>query len=69
MVMAFGSFYASFVRAHKSLRSYANPAYFLVSSIKFIGGKKQPAGMPKWPSLPLTRTSPKATGTGNWSSS
>ncbi|MCZ7654858.1 MAG: DUF1705 domain-containing protein [Rhodocyclaceae bacterium] len=44
MVMAFGSFYASFVRAHKSLRTYANPAYFLVSSIKFIGGKKQPDG-------------------------
>ncbi|MBK6629600.1 MAG: phosphoethanolamine--lipid A transferase [Betaproteobacteria bacterium] len=44
MVMAFGSFYASFIRAHKSLRSYANPAYFLVSSIKFIGGGKQPAG-------------------------
>jgi len=44
MVMAFGSFYASFARAHKSLRSYANPAYFLVSSIKFLGGGKQPAG-------------------------
>jgi len=44
MVLAFGSFYASFLRAHKSLRSYANPAYFLVSSIKFIGGGKQPAG-------------------------
>lgn len=42
MVMAFGSFYASFVRAHKSLRNYANPTYFLVSSIKFIGGKNQP---------------------------
>ncbi|MDP1588056.1 MAG: DUF1705 domain-containing protein, partial [Prosthecobacter sp.] len=44
MVMSFGSFYASFVRAHKSLRTYANPTYFLVSSIKFISGKKQPAG-------------------------
>jgi len=44
MVMAFGSFYASFLRAHKSLRSYANPAYFLVSSIKLIRGGKQPAG-------------------------
>ena len=44
MVMSFGSFYASFARTHKGLRTYANPAYFLVSSIKFIGGKKQPAG-------------------------
>lgn len=44
MVFAFGSFYASFVRAHKPLRTYANPAYFLVSSIKFLGGGKHPAG-------------------------
>ena len=44
MVMAFGSFYASFIRAHKSLRSYANPAYSLVSSIKFLRGGKQTAG-------------------------
>ncbi len=44
MVMAFGSFYASFIRAHKSLRSYANPAYSLVSSIKFLRGGKRAAG-------------------------
>lgn len=44
MVIAFGSFYASFVRAHKSLRTYANPAYSLLSSIKYIGGGKQPTG-------------------------
>lgn len=35
MVMAFGAFYASFLRAHKSLRSYANPAYPLLAALKF----------------------------------
>ncbi|CAG0971772.1 lipid A ethanolaminephosphotransferase [Rhodocyclaceae bacterium] len=44
MAVVFGSFYASFVRGHKSLRTYANPAYFLLSTVKFIGGGKQPAG-------------------------
>jgi lipid A ethanolaminephosphotransferase len=41
MVMAFGGFYASFIRAHKSLRSYANPAYPLLASLKFVGKANQ----------------------------
>lgn len=46
MVMAFGGFYASFIRAHKPLRSYANPAYPLLASLKFAGKANQAvAGM------------------------
>ena len=37
-VLAFGGFYASFLREHKSLRSYANPGYFIYSAIKFSTG-------------------------------
>ena len=37
MVMAFGGFYASFIRTYKPLRSYANPAYPLLASLKFAG--------------------------------
>ncbi|MBM3391273.1 MAG: phosphoethanolamine--lipid A transferase [Betaproteobacteria bacterium] len=45
LVVAFGSFYASFVRVHKPLRSYANPAYFLLSAVKFLGsGRHDPDG-------------------------
>ena len=36
LAIAFGGFYASFVRAHKSLRAYANPAYFLIASLKLV---------------------------------
>lgn len=36
--LAFGGFYASFLREHKSLRSYANPAYFIYSAVKFSTG-------------------------------
>lgn len=35
LVLAFGGFYASFVREHKVLRSYANPSYPVYSAIKF----------------------------------
>jgi len=37
-VLAFGGFYASFLREHKSLRSYANPGYFIYSAIKYSTG-------------------------------
>ncbi|EKE17151.1 MAG: hypothetical protein ACD_10C00601G0001, partial [uncultured bacterium] len=33
--MSFSGFYASFLRQHKSLRGYANPAYFIYSAIKY----------------------------------
>ena len=33
--LAFGGFYASFLREHKSLRSFANPAYFIYSAVKY----------------------------------
>jgi lipid A ethanolaminephosphotransferase len=33
--LAFGGFYASFVREHKSLRSFANPAYLIYSAVKY----------------------------------
>ena len=35
LVMTFSSFYASFLREHKSLRSYANPSYFIYSAVKY----------------------------------
>ena len=35
LAVSFGGFYASFLRAHKSLRSHANPAYLLASAAKF----------------------------------
>ena len=34
-VLAFGGFYASFLREHKSLRSFANPAYYIYSAVKY----------------------------------
>lgn len=36
IVLAFGSFYASFVREHKPLRTYANPTYYLYSVVKYV---------------------------------
>ncbi|MBT9462349.1 MAG: phosphoethanolamine--lipid A transferase [Rugosibacter sp.] len=36
LVMLFGSFYASFFREHKNLRTYANPSYYVYSAIKFV---------------------------------
>lgn len=36
LVLLFGSFYASFAREHKALRSYANPTYPIYSAIKFV---------------------------------
>ena len=36
-VPAFGGFYASFVREHKSLRSYINPLYFLSAAARLAG--------------------------------
>jgi lipid A ethanolaminephosphotransferase len=38
MVLAFGSFYASFLREHKMLRAYANPTYYVYSAIKYANG-------------------------------
>lgn len=35
LVLLFGSFYASFAREHKPLRSFANPAYPLYSVVKY----------------------------------
>ncbi len=37
-VLLFGSFYASFFRQHKELRQYANPTYYIYSTIKFATG-------------------------------
>jgi lipid A ethanolaminephosphotransferase len=36
--LAFGGFYASFLRQHKSLRSFANPGYFIYSAVKYSTG-------------------------------
>ncbi|MEW5782161.1 MAG: phosphoethanolamine--lipid A transferase [Pseudomonadota bacterium] len=38
-VLLFGGFYASFVREHKPLRSYANPAFPLYSVVKYARGR------------------------------
>lgn len=35
LVLAFGSFYASFFREHKALRAFANPTYYLYSATKY----------------------------------
>lgn len=42
LVLVFGSFYASFVREHKALRTYANPAYYIYSAIRYLGGSLSP---------------------------
>lgn len=39
LVLLFGSFYASFAREHKALRSYANPTYPLYSLVKYLHGR------------------------------
>lgn len=39
LVLLFGSFYASFAREHKVLRSYANPAYPLYAAVKLARGR------------------------------
>ncbi len=36
-MLAFGGFYASFLRNHKELRQHANPVYYLYSAAKFAG--------------------------------
>ncbi|MDH5387790.1 MAG: phosphoethanolamine--lipid A transferase [Gammaproteobacteria bacterium] len=36
IIVIFGNFYASFFREHKSLRYYANPSFYIYSSIKYI---------------------------------
>jgi lipid A ethanolaminephosphotransferase len=36
IAVVFGDFYASFIRQHKTLRSYANPVYYVYSSITYI---------------------------------
>ena len=37
-ILVFGSYYASFLREHKPLRFYANPTYYIYSTLKYIGG-------------------------------
>lgn len=37
LIISLGSFYASFFRENKPLRLYANPSYFIYSSIKYVG--------------------------------
>lgn len=39
IVLVFGNFYASFIRQHKVLRSYANPAYYVYSSIRYASSR------------------------------
>ncbi len=36
VILIFGQFYASFFREHKPLRFYANPAYSIYSTVKYI---------------------------------
>ncbi|MFK5987095.1 MAG: phosphoethanolamine--lipid A transferase [Pseudomonadota bacterium] len=36
IILSLSNFYASFFREHKSLRFYANPSYYLYSSIKYV---------------------------------
>lgn len=39
LILLFGSFFASFAREHKPLRSYANPTYPLYSLAKYVHGR------------------------------
>ena len=39
LALLFGSFFASFAREHKPLRSYANPTYPIYSAVKFAHGQ------------------------------
>ena len=36
-IMNYGDFYSSFIREHKPLRYYSNPAYYLYSAAKYAG--------------------------------
>lgn len=38
IILVFGSFYASFIREHKSLRYYTNPFSFISSTVRYING-------------------------------
>lgn len=50
VLMAFSGFYASFIREHKPLRTYANPAYFIYSAVRV----RQPGRVPAESSQTLT---------------
>lgn len=45
-VVVFGNFYASFIREHKILRYYANPSFYLVSTVKFAGSFIESSSLP-----------------------
>ena len=38
VILIFGSFYASFIREHKSLRYYTNPFSFISSTVRYVNG-------------------------------
>lgn len=40
-IAGFGKFYASYLREHKDTRSYANPAYFYYSAVKYASRFKE----------------------------
>ena len=42
MIAAFGSFYASFLREHKPIRSFANPGGYLAAAVKLAKGREAP---------------------------
>ncbi|HSH07739.1 MAG TPA: phosphoethanolamine--lipid A transferase [Burkholderiales bacterium] len=42
VVLAFGSFYASFFREHKVLRAYANPTYYSYAAIQYLRQRLTP---------------------------
>jgi len=46
VILSLSNFYASFFREHKPLRFYANPAYYIYSSMKYINGFFKSSGLP-----------------------
>ncbi|MEJ2756123.1 MAG: phosphoethanolamine--lipid A transferase, partial [Gammaproteobacteria bacterium] len=38
LILSLSSFYASFFREHKALRYYANPSYYIYSTVKYVHG-------------------------------
>jgi lipid A ethanolaminephosphotransferase len=46
LILSLSNFYASFAREHKSLRLYANPSYYVYSSIKYVSSFFESAQIP-----------------------
>ncbi|MDX1801744.1 MAG: phosphoethanolamine transferase domain-containing protein, partial [Marinobacter sp.] len=46
LIVIFSNFYASFIREHKILRYYANPSFYIVSTVKFASSAIESSNLP-----------------------